>query len=99
GKLFAHTLARGIHELAVDQAVGAGEVKELERAAGAGGRPERRILLGVDAVRPNRPKLARLHLTDQLRADRVQRTAHRRDRPTLSQPAEHERSDTPWIAR
>ena len=98
GQQFTHALAGGVHGLAVELAVGAGEVHELEEAE-----------LRLDAVGRERVEaahaggvdddhLAGRELPHEVGADDVQRGRLRRHDPAVVEPAEAERPEAVGVA-
>src|SRR5690349_19805849 len=96
-KLLTHALARRVDQLAVDQTIGSGEVDELDRACGT--LLDRSELFRMQSIWTDRQQLARHHLSNELRADRVQRAAFRGDYPAIGHAPEHKRPDAPRVAR
>ncbi len=96
GQLAAHLDPRGVHGLAGDGGVGAGEVDVLEHAALAGrlGEP-----VGAQPVLVDRDQLAGLDLADHAGADGRQRGVLGGDHPAAVEPAEDQRADALRVAR
>ena len=95
GQLAAHLDAGGVHGLAGDRGVGAGEVDVLEDAALA-----RRLRepVGTQPVLVDRDQLAGLDLADHAGADRGERGVLGRDHPAAVEPAQHQGTDALGVA-
>ena len=92
----AHADARTVHLDAADARVRAREVHVLEDAEGVP--PGGNGLRGVEPFAVHRDDLARLDVTDYVRADEVERTRLGRNDPVVANPAERQRAEAEGVA-